>query len=746
MVNRPPPNVVQIVHTGNPNQTWSNVFGKFDRMAADLQPTHAPPLLLRWTRSKGVARAWNFAQKQNESFFEIEQGSLRWYDRESGAGRQLLDALDLSQVKRVFYKRGTITLVCSSKAEVFKLVGVDGSGETGDKVDEETATRLKELVERVRALSADGHDATPAAGGRGEFEHIGETLRGRATARNVKHKRSAVEVYVCFEPRFLTHSTGVMGTEMGVMRLAHAGKGAAEPRAGDESDWLVLHTGAKALRFAGMAQQGLLEVEVWLEQATTSVSGGVKKLEAQLHLGGNDGGVATLSLDVGTTHERHHVASFLESHLRYVVPRALHPSPGLHGLFRPDDGDEVLCDRLLVEVGEARARNGPMETDALPKPTWVAVHRMPHRPATAASSGDGDSSAAAGSEDASDVFKVTVYEHLGDDRPLRLWPLRQLAKNRREPAAEADEWRTTLLLDASCKVSSTWHPRRRIDIAVVGHVSGNGAGGNSAGEPPLQRLLSLQARDNAQHDLWLSGLMHAKQHERVYHSDSAVVDGSTPAAAMAPSGGSMAQAVATAMPIVRGSGHAFDHGMRTRGEGDDILQALVRAASSPTHAASPRMPPPHMPSAMHADPHQLHAASPDAPCCHAPCPQEDLNENLDLVVEQPDVREELKDLVTRIRKDAHRPEAPIVRRLTVAYLELTAERCVGPRARPAHARRLISHAHATLASHLPRRSEGAHRARGVCACVARAQAAQWQVPRQGAACQPGPLDALAAVH
>lgn len=203
---------------------------------------------------------------------------------------------------------------------------------------------------------------------------------------------------------------------------------------------------------------------------------------------------------------------------------------------------------------------------------------------------------------------VQVYEHLGDAGPLSLWPLAQ-----QTPAlhANAPAWRTTLVLDASSKVSATWHPRRRIDITAMMSPSngGGGAAGDAAGDgrggradaskaaapPQLMRRISLQARDNAQHDLWLSGLMNARRHEHVYQAQSAAASGAMPpqaapmlmtpdeltgrgGGAAVPAVGFGASGVATAVPLARGAVLALDHSMRTRSEGDDVLQALeVRA-------------------------------------------------------------------------------------------------------------------------------------------------------------------------
>ena len=192
-------------------------------------------------------------------------------------------------------------------------------------------------------------------------------------------------------------------------------------------------------------------------------------------------------------------------------------------------------------------------------------------------------------------FVVQVFAHLNDERPFTLWPASNESDGTGEEAdlAPEEDSGTSLTLDEHTSISAVWAPRRCINLTQQVR-----QGKDADGQPLIiQRRLTLQAADNARHDLWLSGLMSAQSHER-------------------------SNAQGTAERSVQAPGEE---------PGDDMLQALS-----------------------------------------------DLKKNLEAFEAQVGMRVELCNIVRRIKPtlELNRQasvEGPLLRRLSIVFLQLTAD-------------------------------------------------------------------------
>ena len=125
-----------------------------------------------------------------------------------------------------------------------------------------------------------------------------------------------------------------------------------------------------------------MEFEVWREEAASRGAGNrrigssdeLRRLEHVLSELANGSGGFKITLDVASVQSRMVVANFMEPGMRSVLPKSLHPlgpskspprhpRPGLDGVFRR--GDELLCDKLSIEIDDAVINEG--------KPVWVVV-------------------------------------------------------------------------------------------------------------------------------------------------------------------------------------------------------------------------------------------------------------------------------------------------------------------------------------------------------------------------------------
>ena len=302
----------------------------------------APPeaVRLRWTHSRGATRAWNW-QTPKEHYFAVDHGFLRWFDRPGG---QLEGELELRAVRQVIGKRaGTATLLCGAlldpSVSVYKLMAAGGAD--GGKL--EAARQWDSFEAQLRAeVSGRRREGGGGGGGRlGEeagadadgFERVGGTeLHGRALACAVG-SRHRQPVYVQLAERWQA------GSEMGELRLAERTARSAAPA---DDGWLAFRTGAKAFRLkralatTGGGGGAVVEMEVWRE-AEVGASGALTRLERLLHVQKQvaEGRPITLVLHLLTSLAVDQLTSFLDVHMRHVVPRHLHPSPGLTGLCQP---------------------------------------------------------------------------------------------------------------------------------------------------------------------------------------------------------------------------------------------------------------------------------------------------------------------------------------------------------------------------------------------------------------------------